>query len=326
VNADDDLGVAEPDHVAVGKLPLLHRCVVHRRPVGGIEIRQQRDLAVPPDLQMPARHPGVGQPELGVLAAADHIGAFTQLVGPAASVVELQGDGGTAGRVVALAVAGAVATGLALRTVVVAAAGRLSVARLGIPGAGRGLAVTAVIGLGCVTLVLAAIRLAAVAALIGVAALLGVAALVRIRRARFLATVATVFGSAMRGLPTVVVVTAGVAGLAALRRTVAAGRLPVALIRVTALWGAVARGRTLFVGRRRVALVRVAALLGVALPRGIALTLWRVAALFLRWVLTTRVLAAVVLAAVPLVVILVGRPPLSLAAAVARVVAHRWYS
>ena len=149
MNADDDLGVAEPDHVTVGQLPLLHRRVVDRRAVGGIEVGQQRDLAVPADLQMPAGHPGVGQPELGILAATDHVGAFTQLVGTAAAVVELQRDSGAAGRVVALAVA-AVAAGLALLAVVVAAAPGLAIIRLGVTGAGRRLAVAAVVGLGVV--------------------------------------------------------------------------------------------------------------------------------------------------------------------------------
>ena len=68
-------------------------------------------------------------------------------------------------------------------------------------------------------------------------------------------------------------------------------------------------------------------MVGVTLTGRIGrLALRRVIAAFLRGVLTALFLAAVLLAAVPLVVILVGWPPLSLAAAVVRVVGHRWYS
>ena len=65
------------------------------------------DLAVPADLQVPTRHPGVGQPELRVLAAADHVGALAQLVGAAAAVIELQRDGRSGCRVLGLAAGGA---------------------------------------------------------------------------------------------------------------------------------------------------------------------------------------------------------------------------
>ena len=78
-------------------------------PLVELEVAHQRDLTVPPDLQMATGHTGVGKPELSVLAAADHVGAFAQLVRTTTAVVELQRDGGTAGRVVALAVTAAVA-------------------------------------------------------------------------------------------------------------------------------------------------------------------------------------------------------------------------
>src|SRR5262245_4114062 len=268
VNADDDLGVAEPDHVAVGQLPLLHRCVVHRGAVRGIEVGQQRDLAVPADLEMPAGHARVRQPELCVLAPSDHVGALTQLVGTAAAVVELQGDGRGAGRVAAVGVAPAIALPGGL-TVVVPAARGLAVAGFGVSGACRGLAVAAVVLLGAIALVLTAVRLPAIAALIGVAPLVWVAALVGVARTRLLATVATVFGTAGCGLTAVVVPAAcglAVTLLSTLRRAVAAGRLPVTVVRIAATgrW-AVAGRRTLLIRRRRVApLVGVAALVGVA--------------------------------------------------------------
>src|SRR6185295_6151673 len=188
---------------------------------------QQGDLTVPADLQVPARHAGVRQPELGVLAAADHIGALTQLVRPAASVVELQCDGRcAAGRVVALAVAARV-TGLLTRrlAVVVPAPGGFGVSGLAVVAARRGFPVAAVVGL-CVALVLAPVCLSAVAALVrvaalvGIAALVGVATLIRIPRPLLAA-------AALAGL-TAVVVVAGrrvVAGLSGLRRRVSA--LPV---------------------------------------------------------------------------------------------------
>src|ERR1700754_1928647 len=153
VNADDDLGVTEPDHVAVGQLPLLYWRVVHGGAVGGIEVGQQRDLAVPADLEVPAGHPRVRQPELCVLAASDHVGALTQLVSTATAIVELQGDGRAAGGVAAVGVGAAIALPCGL-TVVVAAARRLAVAGFGVSGACRGVAVAAVVLLGSITLVL----------------------------------------------------------------------------------------------------------------------------------------------------------------------------
>src|ERR1700759_4547041 len=102
MDVDDDLRVAQPDHVTVCQLPLLDRRVVDGGAVGGVEIRQQRDVAVPTNLQVAARHTGVRQPELGVLAATDDVGAVAQLVGGRAPPV----CGG--GRVAARAQAGPV--------------------------------------------------------------------------------------------------------------------------------------------------------------------------------------------------------------------------
>ena len=48
---------------------------------------------------MPSGHPGIRQPELSVLAAADHIGALAQLVSTPAAIIELKRDGGACGRV-----------------------------------------------------------------------------------------------------------------------------------------------------------------------------------------------------------------------------------
>ena len=58
VQTNDDLGMAQPDDVAVGELPFLDRCVVDRGAVGRVQVLQHRDLSVPADLQMPTRDPG----------------------------------------------------------------------------------------------------------------------------------------------------------------------------------------------------------------------------------------------------------------------------
>src|ERR1700733_12223257 len=143
MDVDDDLRVPQPDHITVGQLPLLHRRVVDGGAVGGVEVGEQRHLAIPTNLQVATRHTGVRQPELRVLATADDVGAFAQLVGAPASVVELQGDRGARRRVAALAVA----AGFCGLAVVVVMSG------LGVAAAGGGvclaggLTVTPVIGL-----------------------------------------------------------------------------------------------------------------------------------------------------------------------------------
>jgi hypothetical protein len=105
MDMDDDLRVTQPDHIAVGQLPFLDRCIVDGGAVGGVEIGQQRNVAVPANLQVATRHTGVRQPELRVLAAADDVGAFAQLVSASTAVIELQRDRRTGGRVATLAVA-----------------------------------------------------------------------------------------------------------------------------------------------------------------------------------------------------------------------------
>lgn len=198
MNANDDLGVAQSDHVAVGQLPFLDGGVVDRGAVGRVQVRQQRDRSVPPDLEVATRHTGVGEAELGVLAATDHVGAFAQLVGAAAAVVELQRDRRT-GR--AAAVAGAAVPLLAVSGLAV--------------GRGRAVALVAVALLGLLAVVvaggLAAVLLAAVAtavaALVGVttlirvAALVGVSTLIRVAGPRFGAAVVFVARRGSRGRP-----------------------------------------------------------------------------------------------------------------------------
>src|SRR5215207_4151740 len=71
--------VTESDHVAVLELPALRPVPVHRGSVGGAEVVQHRAGPVEPDVHVPPGHPGVRQPQVGVLAAADHVAAYLQL-------------------------------------------------------------------------------------------------------------------------------------------------------------------------------------------------------------------------------------------------------
>lgn len=81
---------------------------------------------------MPARDTGVGQAELRVLATADDVRAFAQLVGAAAAVVELQRDVRTDGTV-------ATAVAALLSVVGLGVAGtRAAVTRVAIATLGRG--------------------------------------------------------------------------------------------------------------------------------------------------------------------------------------------
>jgi len=52
VSVDDDLGMSQSDHIAVSQLPLLDWRIVNGGAVGGVEVRQQRNLTVPANLQM----------------------------------------------------------------------------------------------------------------------------------------------------------------------------------------------------------------------------------------------------------------------------------
>src|SRR5690606_33309478 len=90
LGAEHQRRVADPDDVAVGELPGLHRGAVHRGAVGGTDVRQRRALAVPGDLEVTTRDTGVGKPEVGILASADHVAALLERVGPVRTVVELQ--------------------------------------------------------------------------------------------------------------------------------------------------------------------------------------------------------------------------------------------
>src|SRR5246127_776562 len=112
VNANDDLRVAQADHVAVGQLELLDRCVIDGGAVGRVEVGEERELPIPADLQVTARHTGVRQPELRILPAPHDVGALAQLVSPAAAVVKLQGDRGPRGPIAALAVVAVTRAGL----------------------------------------------------------------------------------------------------------------------------------------------------------------------------------------------------------------------
>src|SRR5271166_2039918 len=368
MDVDDDLRVAQPDHVAVGQLPLLHGRVVDGGAVGGVEVRQQRDVAVPADLQMAARHTGVRQPELGVLAAADDVGAFAQLVGAPTAVVELQGDRGPGRWVAALAVV-AVAAGLRGLAVVVVATRRLGVsAARGAVGRSGSVTVTAVVGLLAIllaavsrptgiALVVAATLLGVAAPLFGVAApLFGVAALFVAGRSA--AVVGVLAVALATGLAVAALAVAGVITLAAARTLfvlrVAAlfgiaptliGVAPAlvgvapALVGVAALFGIAST----LVGVAPALVGVAAALVGVAALLGVSTLLWipalvsrrrRITLLVgisarFRRIATPGVLATarfILRMAVVLVVIVVARPPRPLAAAVARIVAHRWYS
>src|SRR5271166_2148015 len=368
MDVDDDLRVAQPDHVTVGQLPLLHGRVVDGGAVGGVEVRQQRDVAVPADLQMAARHTGVRQPELGVLAAADDVGAFAQLVGAPTAVVELQGDRGPGRWVAALAVV-AVAAGLRGLAVVVVATRRLGVsAARGAVGRSGSVTVTAVVGLLAIllaavsrptgiALVVAATLLGVAAPLFGVAApLFGVAALFVAGRSA--AVVGVLAVALATGLAVGALAVAGVITLAAARTLfvlrVAAlfgiaptliGVAPAlvgvapALVGVAALFGIAST----LVGVAPALVGVAAALVGVAALLGVSTLLWipalvsrrrRITLLVgisarFRRIATPGVLATarfILRMAVVLVVIVVARPPRPLAAAVARIVAHRWYS
>src|ERR1700712_1521589 len=90
MNANDDLGMAEPDAPPTGDLPFLNGRIVYRRTVRRVQVGQQRQRPVPPDLEVSTRNPGVREAELGVLSAADHVGALAQLVGATTAVIELQ--------------------------------------------------------------------------------------------------------------------------------------------------------------------------------------------------------------------------------------------
>src|SRR6478609_9675452 len=88
---EDDRGVPDVDHVAVGELPRLHRRAVDRGAVGRSEVVQHGGLPVEVDVDVPSGDRGVGESERGVLTAADHVRATLQLVAAARAVVHGQG-------------------------------------------------------------------------------------------------------------------------------------------------------------------------------------------------------------------------------------------
>src|SRR5918911_3562060 len=86
----NDRGMTDVNDVTVGELPGLHRGAVDGGAVGGAEVVQDGGVAVEVDVDVAPGHRGVGQPERGVLAAADDIRAALQLIGAAGPVVDGQ--------------------------------------------------------------------------------------------------------------------------------------------------------------------------------------------------------------------------------------------
>src|SRR5215218_3948751 len=133
LTTEHQAGVPDPDHVAVVELPRLDRVPVHGGAVGGSQVRQRGVVTIPVDLEVAARHAGVGQAERGVLPPTDDVGALGELVAATGAVV--QADGGRQLLLVAvpsallLAVAGLL-TVAALLVRVVAAVVALVVGRL----------------------------------------------------------------------------------------------------------------------------------------------------------------------------------------------------
>ena len=235
---------------------------------------------------MPARHTGVGQPELGVLPAPHDVGAVTELVGPAAAVIELQGDRASRCCVAALPVA-SVATGRRLTVVirgswlavVVVAAGGFGVptARGRIHAARRAFGVLRVV-LRCVVLrcvVLLSVVRPAVSGAALLVTLVVPAALVGVSRTLFRGSrrtwgrIATLI---LASRPATIISIPAVARLPAAWLT--AGRAvaarPVALV-VALAAVATRRYRPLFIGRRvALPLVGVATLVLVATLVGVA--------------------------------------------------------
>src|SRR5699024_1941425 len=74
------------------QLPFGDRRAVDHSAVGGVEIHQQGDGAVPLHVRVLAGHARVGDPEQRGLAAADHVRALPQVEGAAAAVVQNQTD------------------------------------------------------------------------------------------------------------------------------------------------------------------------------------------------------------------------------------------
>src|SRR4051794_40023010 len=88
VGPEDETGLPHLYHIAVDELPTLYRGAVDGSAVGGPEIGESGRPSVPGDLQMPSRHARIGQPELGVMAAAHHHGALGELVVAVGPIVQ----------------------------------------------------------------------------------------------------------------------------------------------------------------------------------------------------------------------------------------------
>ena len=278
---------------------------------------------------MTSRHAGVGQPELSVLPPTHDVGAFAQLVGPAAAVVQLQGDDSRGGPVAALSVtAVAAARRLAVvgrLAVVVVAAGGLGVSRAGrgIPPAGDGFGVLGVVTLAVVlpTVVLLAVSLATLLVAVVVAgALVGVS-----RSWLFGGALGRISALVLASRPTTVVAIPAVAWLATAGLT--SGRRSIATTLAVALVVALA---AVAAWRRRALLVRrwvaTLALVGVAAPLVVVPPLILVAALIGVSAALVLVSALVgVSAALVLVSALVGVAALIGVSALIRL-ARRWVS
>src|SRR5271166_3683200 len=297
---------------------------------------------------MPTRDAGVGQTELGVLPAADDVRALAQLVGPAAAVIELQGDRRSSGRVAALLPVVAVATAGLLAVATTGLSVVVVVCRgFGVPGGGSGVSAARAVsagrrGFGVLGVVAGAVVLSGIAgaallvARLLVAALLGVTGpLFRLgpgaRRGR--RGLGGITALVSRSRTAAVIGVTAIPGLGTGRRLPVATALSIALVvaLVAIPAGRTGRGRrTLFVGLLVATLVWVTALVGG--PGRLVCLLVRVGALFRR--ISARILSALrtwgtarilLRTAVAVVVVLVPPLPLPLTA-VAWIVSHRWYS
>lgn len=256
---------------------------------------------------MAPRHASVRQPELGVLSAAHDVGAFAQLVGPAAAVIELQGHRGSGRSIADLPV-----TAVATRRLPVFSGGRLAVVVFAVDGLGiagarrcvpalRAFGVLGVIGL---RVLRPAVSLApllitrVVSATIGVARpLFGLAVTTLLRASGSASSLGIVAVPAIARLATATLLTTGggarrgvaaarAIGLVAVagggRRTLLIGRWWVATcVLIPGLWVRIT-GRllvaALFLVAARVGVSRrvgvAAALLGIAALVGIPALLW----------------------------------------------------
>ena len=76
----DQYRVPDPDHVAVDQRLPADPPAVDERAVGGAEVLDGGGAAVEDDVDVLAADPGVGQPDVGLGAAADDVAAGRELV------------------------------------------------------------------------------------------------------------------------------------------------------------------------------------------------------------------------------------------------------